>query len=175
MSTVVSPVEQRVIFYCRRPWPTRAFYRAVFTEPWPSRVNVFATAVVAVVCTQRLNLFHFKHCQTNTISPTGQYPALTAAKIYTNFNSFCVSNVWIFPEKKIAFLLHVRFNTGIVHSRQCCRVSHIGWRWRNFVPYLCQFIFAAILTVYVFTMFVAVIALNYALLVSQWSYGHFLN
>jgi len=52
----------------------------------------------------------------------------------------------------------------------------MGWQWRNFVPYLCQLVFAAILWVKLWEMFVTVISLKYALFVSQWSYyGHFLN
>ena len=52
---------------------------------------------------------------------------------------------------------------------------YTGWQWRNFVPYLCQLIFAAILYVKLWEMSVTVIALKYALLASQWSYGHFLK
>jgi len=48
------------------------------------------------------------------------------------------------------------------------------WQWRNFVPYQLIF-FAAILWVKLWEMFVIVIALKYALLVTQWSYGHFLK
>jgi len=53
--------------------------------------------------------------------------------------------------------------------------QYIGCRWRHFVPYLCQFSFVAILSEKLLEMFVALIALKYALLVSQWSYGHFLK
>jgi len=52
---------------------------------------------------------------------------------------------------------------------------YIGWQWRNFVPYLCQLIIAAILQVKLWEMFVTAIALKYALLISQWWYGHFLK
>ena len=47
---------------------------------------------------------------------------------------------------------------------------YIGWRWRNFVPYLCQLVFAAILWVKLREMFVTVIVLKYALLVSQYDH-----
>jgi len=40
------------------------------------------------------------------------------------------------------------------------------WKWRNFVPYICQLVFAAILWVKLWKMLVTVIALKYAVLVS---------
>jgi len=72
----------------------------------------------------------------------------------------------------------------VVNPRQLCIAfvlqcwvmsKYIGYQWRNFVPYLCQLVFAAILYVELWDMFVTVVALKYALLVSQWSYGHFLK
>jgi len=54
--------------------------------------------------------------------------------------------------------------------------EYIGRQWRNFVPHLCQLIFAAILWVKLWEKFVTVIELKYALLVErQRSYGHFLK
>ena len=37
---------------------------------------------------------------------------------------------------------------------------YIGWQWRNFVPYLCQLVFAAILWVKLLQMFVTLLSLN---------------
>ena len=80
--------------------------------------------------------------------------------------------------RAIAAVAHVgtdRRTDGRTHT---IRGHHhyTGWQLHNFVPYLCHLIFAAILYVKLWEMFVAVIALKYALLVlvSQWSYGHFL-
>jgi len=39
---------------------------------------------------------------------------------------------------------------------------YIGWQWRNFVPYLCQLVFAAILWVKLSEMFVTLLSLKYA-------------
>jgi len=41
---------------------------------------------------------------------------------------------------------------------------YIGWQWRNFDPYLCQLVFAAILWVNLLEMFATVILLKCALL-----------
>ena len=43
---------------------------------------------------------------------------------------------------------------------------YIGWQWRNFVPYLCRLDFAAILWVKLSEMFVTVMSLKHASLVS---------
>ena len=43
---------------------------------------------------------------------------------------------------------------------------YIGWQWRNFDPYLCQLVFAAILWVKLSEMFATVISLKYAFLAS---------
>jgi len=53
--------------------------------------------------------------------------------------------------------------------------QYIAWQRRNFVPYLRQLIFVAILYVKLLEMFVTVIALKHALLVSQLSHGHSLK
>jgi len=54
---------------------------------------------------------------------------------------------------------------------------HIGWQWRNFVPYLCQLVFTAILWVKLWEMFVTLLSFRpkYALSVGQWSREHFLK
>ena len=39
----------------------------------------------------------------------------------------------------------------------------IGWQWRDFVPYLCQLVFAAILWVKLLHMLVTLLSLKYAL------------
>ena len=42
--------------------------------------------------------------------------------------------------------------------------QYIGWQWRNFVHYLCQLVFVAILWVKLLEMFVTLILIKYALL-----------
>ena len=37
-------------------------------------------------------------------------------------------------------------------------LKYIGWQWRNFAPYLCQLVFAAILWVKFLEMFVTVLS-----------------
>jgi len=51
----------------------------------------------------------------------------------------------------------------------------LGWQWRNFVPYLCQLVFAAILWVKLLEMFVAMMSFKYALSLCWWSRGHALK
>jgi len=48
---------------------------------------------------------------------------------------------------------------------------YIGWQWRDFVPYLCQLVFGAILWVKLVTL----MSLKYPLSVGWWSCGHFLR
>ena len=48
----------------------------------------------------------------------------------------------------------------------CAIFIHMGWQWRNFVPYLCLLVFAAILWVKLGEMFATVISLKCSLLVS---------
>ena len=49
----------------------------------------------------------------------------------------------------------------------------IGWQWRNFVPYLCQLVSAAILWVKLSEMFATLMSFKYALSAGWWSCGHF--
>jgi len=51
----------------------------------------------------------------------------------------------------------------------------LWWHWRNFVPYLCQLIFVAILYIKTLRNVCHCVPLTYALLVSHWSYKHFLK
>ena len=50
---------------------------------------------------------------------------------------------------------------------------YIGRQRRNFVPYLCQLVLAAILWVELLEMFVTLMSLKYALSAGWWSCGHF--
>jgi len=50
---------------------------------------------------------------------------------------------------------------------------YIGQQWRNFVPYLCQLVSAAILWVKLLEMFLTLMSLKYALSAGYWSCGHF--
>ena len=74
-----------------------------------------------------------------------------------------------FKEARVQHCGHQNCFTNVWHASS----EYIKWQWRNFVPYLCHLVFAAILLVKLWKMLVTVIALKHALLVSQWSYGHF--
>jgi len=52
---------------------------------------------------------------------------------------------------------------------------YTGWQWRNFVTYLRQMGFAAILWVKLLEMFVMLMSLKYCMSVGWWSCGHFLK
>ena len=47
-----------------------------------------------------------------------------------------------------------------VHKVDQFHSKYIGWQWRNFVPYLCQLVFAAFLWVKLLEMFVTLLSLN---------------
>jgi len=55
------------------------------------------------------------------------------------------------------------------------QLCNIGRQWRNSISYLRQLVFVAILRVKLSEMFLTVISLNYAVLVSWWSQGHCLG
>ena len=100
------------------------------------------------------------------------------------FGPPCTSGNWdtVVPpgDKTNCFLTHFwHFITSQTAHRRVQRYLpvhvYIAWQGRNFVPYLCQMIIAAILQAILWKMLVTEILIQYPLLVNQWSYGHFLK
>ena len=97
--------------------------------------------------------------------------AKTAPRIY---GGWCAR-----PETSDAAFIYSSVCSRILHAvadDQTCRcysrmkISLLGanviytrWQWRNFVPYLCQLVFAAILWVKLSEVFVTLLSLKYAL------------
>ena len=106
----------------------------------------------------------------NSFSSNNTEPANHSNKV----NNHEVTTVTIFYQLttkrtvKISWLLkYTLFLSALANLRKTEMSSnlkvYIGWQWRNFVSYLCQLVFAAILWEKLLEMFVTVMSHKYAL------------